>query len=416
MKTLTVIGGGAAGFFCAVNAARLNPELKVVLLEKTTKLLSKVKVSGGGRCNVTHKCDTVSQLIGNYPRGASFLKKAFHQFAVADTITWFEERGVTLKVEKDGRMFPTTDNSETIMRALLDDAAKYGVEIMLNTEVLEVLKNNTDDSNSKLAPFTILLNKDRKISSHFICMATGGMQKPEAWSWIQKLGHQLDPTVPSLFTFNIKGSKLPELMGLSTESAVVKIIGTKHKLEGPILITHWGLSGPVVLKLSAWGALDLAAMNYDFKIAVNWAPEWNEQTVLEQLRYIRFEKASLKVYNHNPFEFPQRLWEFLLQTAGIKAEIRWADLPAKEQNALAKIITGQEFQVLGKTTFKEEFVTAGGINLEGVNANTMESKTTQGLYFAGEVLNIDGVTGGFNFQNAWTTGWIAASSISKAIS
>ena len=416
MKTLTVIGGGAAGFFCAVNAAKLNPGMKVLLLEKTTKLLSKVKVSGGGRCNVTHKCDTVSQLVANYPRGASFLKKAFHQFAVAETITWFEERGVALKVEKDGRMFPTTDNSETIMRALLDDAAKYGVEIMLNIEVLEVLKNEADPLNPKQFPFTLLLNKDRKLQTHFICMATGGMHKPEGWSWVEKLGHQLDPTVPSLFTFNIKGSGIQELMGVSTENAVVKIIGTKHKLEGPILITHWGLSGPVVLKLSAWGALDLAAMNYDFKISVNWAPECNEQTALEQLRYIRFEKASLKVYNHNPFTIPQRLWEFLLKSVGVKSETRWADLPAKEQNALAKLITSQEFQVLGKTTFKEEFVTAGGINLEGVNANTMESKTTAGLYFAGEVLNVDGVTGGFNFQNAWTTGWIAATSIAQAIS
>jgi len=412
-KTLVVIGGGAAGFFCAVNAARLHNDLRVVILEKTGKLLSKVKVSGGGRCNVTHDCQSVSELVGHYPRGASFLKKAFLHFSVKDTITWFEERGVELKIEKDGRMFPVTDNSETIMRCLLDDAARYGVEIMLNTELENVeLKSNSAESQSQTS-FILTLSRERTIEADFICLASGGVQKLEKLDWLKNLGHDIHPTYPSLFTFNIKGSGIQELMGVSLDSAVVKIMGTKHKLQGPALITHWGLSGPVVLKLSAWGALDLAELGYDFKIGVNWIPEYNEQKVLDMLRVVRFEKASQKINNRNPFDLPSRLWEYLLVQSGIQPELRWADLPAKSQNLLAKMLCNQEFHVQGKTTFKEEFVTAGGVGLEQINSATMESKIQNNLFFAGEVLNIDGVTGGFNFQNAWTTGWIAASAISQ---
>ncbi|MEN9964422.1 MAG: hypothetical protein RL582_1517, partial [Bacteroidota bacterium] len=361
----------------------------------------------------THACESNSELIAHYPRGASFLKKAFPHFAVKNTIAWFEERGVTLKVERDGRMFPTTDNSETIMRCLLDEAARYGVEIMLNSELENVeYKNHGSDSNQHNV-FTLYLNRDRKIITNYVCLASGGILNHDKLKWLHQFGHTIDPTVPSLFTFNIKGSGVQELMGVSLETAAVKIIGTKHKLQGPILITHWGLSGPVVLKLSAWGALDLAALKYDFKISVNWIPEYNEQTALDVLRVVRFEKASQKMNGKNPFDLPTRLWEYLLAQSGVHSELRWADLPAKEQNLLAKTLCNQEFQVQGKTTFKEEFVTAGGVKLDQVNPATMESKLANGLFFAGEVLNIDGVTGGFNFQNAWTTGWLAAKAISE---
>ena len=413
MKTLVVIGGGAAGFFCAINTARLHSDLRVIIIEKSSKLLSKVKVSGGGRCNVTHACDSNSELIAHYPRGASFLKKAFPHFAVKDTIAWFEERGVTLKVERDGRMFPTTDNSETIMRCLLDEAARYGVEIMLNSELENVEYKNTGSDSNPHNVFTLSLNRDRKITAHYLSLASGGILNHDKLKWLHQFGHAIDPTVPSLFTFNIKGSGVQELMGVSLEAAAVKIIGTKHKLQGPILITHWGLSGPVVLKLSAWGALDLAALKYDFKISVNWIPEYNEQTALDVLRVVRFEKASQKMNGKNPFDLPTRLWEYLLAQSGVQSELRWADLPAKEQNLLAKTLCNQEFHIQGKTTFKEEFVTAGGVKLDQINPATMESKLVNGLFFAGEVLNIDGVTGGFNFQNAWTTGWLAAKAISE---
>lgn len=412
MRTLVVTGGGAAGFFCAVNAARLDAGLRVVMLEKTGKLLSKVKVSGGGRCNVTHDCQSNSELIGHYPRGASFLKKSFSFFSVKETISWFNERGVELKTEKDGRMFPVTDNSETIMRCLLDEAARYGVEIMLNTELESVEKIRLTKQGNNHDMYALVLNRDRKLNADYLCIATGGIQKKEKFNWLCDLGHELDPSFPSLFTFNIKGSGIQELMGVSVERATVKIFGTKHKLQGPILITHWGLSGPVVLKLSAWGALDLAGLGYDCKIGVNWIPEYDEQKALDFLRSVRFEKASQKINTRNPFDLPSRLWEYLLVQSGIATELRWADLPAKSQNLLAKMLCNQEFHVQGKTTFKEEFVTAGGIRLDQINPNTMESKIHKGLFFAGEVLNIDGVTGGFNFQNAWTTGWLAANAVS----
>lgn len=413
MKTLVVIGGGAAGFFCAINAARLHADLRVIIIEKSSKLLTKVKVSGGGRCNVTHACDSNSELISHYPRGASFLKKAFPHFSVKDTITWFEERDVKLKVERDGRMFPITDNSETILRCLLDEAARYRVEIMLNSELenLEVKSIGNVSVHENL--FFLSLNRDRAITTNYVCLASGGILNHDKLKWLQNLRHAIDSTVPSLFTFNIKGSGVQELMGVSLESASVKIIGTKHKLQGPILITHWGLSGPVVLKLSAWGALDLAAFNYDFKISVNWIPAFNEQTALDVLRVVRFDKASQKINAKNPFELPSRLWEYILAQSGVESELRWADLPAKDQNLLAKILCNQEFHIQGKTTFKEEFVTAGGVKLDEINPVTMESKLVDGLFFAGEVLNIDGVTGGFNFQNAWTTGWLAAKAISE---
>ena len=404
-KKLVVIGGGAAGFFCAVNAARLNPELQVVLLEKSSKLLSKVKVSGGGRCNVTHACYSMADMIKKYPRGSSFLKKAFHHFFTTDTIAWFNERGVELKTEDDGRMFPVSNSSQTIIDCLLNEANKYKVEIMMNTTVHSI---------SKTTEGWELLLSNKNLTADHICIASGGYAKAEQFNWIKDLGHSIEDPVPSLFTFNMPGNNITALMGITVENVAVKIMGTKLQETGPLLITHWGLSGPAVLKLSAWGARELATRNYSFNILVNWLPAYNEITLKEKMQQVRFDIATQKIINRNPFGIPARLWEYFLQCSGIAAEIRWADLPAKEQNKLVKILCAQEFAVKGKTTFKEEFVTAGGIKLNEIDVNTMQSKILPGLFFAGEVIDVDGITGGYNFQNAWTSGWIAAKGIVRS--
>jgi predicted Rossmann fold flavoprotein len=402
-KKLIVIGGGAAGFFCAVNAARLNPGLQVTLVEKSNKLLSKVKVSGGGRCNVTHACFDIADMSKRYPRGGNFVKKAFHQFFTTDTIQWFEERGVKLKAEKDGRMFPITDSSQTIIDCLLKEADKYGVRIELKKEVTQI--------GSASGSFTIHFKDALSINADYLCIACGGFPKSSQFSWITASGHTIEEPVPSLFTFNMPGHPVTKLMGVSVESARVRIVGTKLEEQGPLLITHWGLSGPVILKLSAWGARDLAALQWNFRIMVNWLPEYNEQQFAEQLKILRFEKAGQFIENKNSFGLPQRLWEFLLEYSGIKNGIRWADLPGTLQNKLVKNVCSCELDIKGKTTFKEEFVTAGGIRLNEIDANTMMSKKLPGLYFAGEIMDVDGITGGFNFQHAWTSGYIAAKAI-----
>ena len=400
---LIVVGGGAAGFFCAINAARLSPTLEVVIVEKTSKLLSKVRVSGGGRCNVTHACFSIAEMIKKYPRGASFLKKAFHHFFTTDTIAWFKDRGVELKTESDGRMFPSSNSSQTIVDCLMQEANRYGVEILMNKEVKAVNKVNDG--------FELLFSNDTSQVANFLCIASGGYPKSTQFEWLHQIGHTIESPVPSLFTFNMPGNPINALMGISVERAQVKIMGSKLAEEGPLLITHWGMSGPAILKLSAWGARELAAKNWQFGIIVNWLPAYNEQTLKDKFQLIRFDIAAQKISNRNPFLLPQRLWEYLLQQSGVNENSRWADLPAKEQNKLIKNICAQEFSVNGKTTFKEEFVTSGGIALEEVEHASMQSKIAPGLFFAGEVLNVDGVTGGFNFQNAWTTGWIAANAI-----
>ncbi|MBP6430230.1 MAG: NAD(P)/FAD-dependent oxidoreductase [Ferruginibacter sp.] len=402
-KTLIVIGGGAAGFFCAVNAAMQKPLLKVIILEKTGKLLSKVKISGGGRCNVTHACFTNSELVKKYPRGDKFLKKTFEQFTTTDTIEWFKKRGVELKAEDDGRMFPVTNSSQTIIDCLIKEANKFGVEVIMNADVKTITKTN--DS------FLLQLANEKKFEANYLCMATGGYPKDIQFSWMLTTGHSIANPVPSLFTFNLVDDTIKALMGVVVEDALVKIAQTKLQQQGPVLITHWGLSGPAILKLSAWAARELALSNWQFTIVVNWLPQYNENTLLQKFQLLRFELAAQKMTNKNPFGLPNRFWEYLLNTAGIKSDCRWADLPAKEQNKLVKNICTHEYAVKGKTTFKEEFVTAGGIQLNEINANTMESKIVPNLFFAGEVINVDGITGGFNFQNAWTTGWIAAKEI-----
>lgn len=398
-KRLIVIGGGAAGFFCAVNAARMHEGMEVIVVEKTGKLLSKVKVSGGGRCNVTHACFEIPEMVKRYPRGQNFLKKTFHQFFTTDTIAWFEQRGVKLKTEEDGRMFPVTDSSQTIIECLLREANTYGVQVRMNREVQELKR--ADDK------WQVIFTSGEVLDADAVCIACGGYPKITQFRWLLDLGHTAEEPVPSLFTFNLPGHAIRQLMGVSTD-ARVKIAGSKLVESGPVLITHWGLSGPAVLRLSAWGAKELAVGKYDFNIIVNWLPEYNEQTARDALRASRAEAAQKKMHAHHPFNLPQRLWQFLCEDAGISNTMRWADLPAANQNKLINNLTTHAFHVQGKTTFKEEFVTAGGIKLSEIDPNTMQSRKHPGLFFAGEIMDVDGITGGFNFQHAWTSGYIAA--------
>jgi predicted Rossmann fold flavoprotein len=402
-KKLIVIGGGAAGFFCAVNAARMNPELQVELLEKTNKLLSKVRVSGGGRCNVTHALFDVTEMSKRYPRGQNFVKKTFHQFFTTDTINWFNERGVELKTEKDGRMFPSTDSSETIINTLMNEANSYDVDIKLNAEVKGL--------QFRQGTFYLELSNNTQETADYICIACGGYPKLSMFQWLQNVGHTISEPVPSLFTFNIPSHPITQLMGVSIEKVKVKIEGTKLLEEGPVLITHWGLSGPAILRLSAWGARELAQKNYAFTIHVNWFPEYNEQSLKEIFQNHRKNLAGKKVVNQVMGQLPARLWQFLVQEAGIPPDMRFADLPSKLENLLIKNLVDYTLVVKGKTTFKEEFVTSGGVALPEVDPQTMMSKKVPHLYFAGEILDVDGITGGFNFQHAWTSGWIAAKSI-----
>jgi hypothetical protein len=418
-KHLVVIGGGAAGFFCAVNAASMNPALKVMIVEKSNKLLSKIKVSGGGRCNVTHACFDIDEMSNQYPRGKNFVKKTFHQFFTTDTIKWFEERGVKLKTEPDGRMFPVTDSSQTVIDCFMREAERFNVKILLNTEVRSLKYETGKFHIETSAPIPVGF---RHQISDFVCIATGGYPKSVMFEWLKKLGHTIEEPVPSLFTFNLPGHPITRLTGISIGHVKIKtslpsgkVQNTRPKLEeaGPLLITHWGLSGPAVLRLSAWGAKGLAISNWQFSIVINWLPGFNEQTVREKFQRYRFDLALQKVVNKNPFGLPARLWEFLAVESGVKDEMRWADLPSAAQNRFIKNLIAYECEVKGKTTFKEEFVTAGGIKLNEVDANTMMSKKVSNLFFAGEVLNVDGITGGFNFQHAWTSGFIAAKSIAR---
>ena len=405
-KKLIVIGGGAAGFFCAVNAARMKPDLEVIVIEKSNKLLSKVKVSGGGRCNTTNACFEIPELAKKYPRGQQFLKKAFHYFNTTDTIQWFADRKVELVAEADGRMFPATNDSQTIINCLLNEADKYGVKVFMQTEIKVIEKKENQ--------FVLFSANGKEFLADDLCIACGGFPKAVMFDWLVKLGHTIELPVPSLFTFNMPGNKISDLMGLSVPMATVKIMGTKLVEQGPLLITHWGMSGPVILKLSAWGARILADKSYQFTIMVNWLSNDTEQGLRESWHNLRNELAAQKMANKNPFGLPNRLWNYLLNLSEIKEETRWADLPSKEQNKLIKNLTAGEFAVNGKTTFKEEFVTCGGIKLNEIDPNTMQSKKVDHLFFAGEIMDIDGVTGGFNFQNAWTSGWIAANAISKS--
>src|ERR1700676_2266907 len=397
-KTLVVAGGGAAGFFCAVTAARLSPGLKVILVEKSGKLLSKVKVSGGGRCNVTHACFSIPEMTGKYPRGSNFVKKTFHQFFTTDTIQWFEERGVRLKTEEDGRMFPQSNSSQSVIDCLLQEANQYHVEIRLHHEIKSV------DYIKEPSSFTIHFKNDLKLHADFICLACGGYPKSSMFDWIMQSGHSIEDPVPSLFTFYMPGNSVNSLMGISVPDVQVKISGESLKERGPLLVTHWGMSGPAILKLSAWGARILKEKNYRFEIRVNWLGDRSDQSLRDEMQMIRESSGGRRIRQKNSWGWLQRFWEWLLRQIGIH-DMHWADLPATQQNKLIQLLTNQSFPVDGKTTFKEEFVTAGGVRLAEINHHTMESRLRPGLFFAGEVMDVDAVTGGFNFQHAWTSGF-----------
>jgi predicted Rossmann fold flavoprotein len=379
--------------------------LRVLIVEKSNKLLSKVKISGGGRCNVTHSCFEIPELVKKYPRGQNFLKKAFHHFSPGDTIEWFSQRGVQLKTEPDGRMFPVTDDSQTVIDCLLREANRLQVEILLGFDVKQVEVN--------AAGFILNAADGRSLSADKLCIACGGYPKKEQFAWLLQSGHTIESPLPSLFTFNIPNNPVTQLMGISVPAATVKIAGTKLTETAPLLITHWGLSGPAILRLSAWGARELAEKNYHFTAIVNWIAV-NEQQLRDQWDDHRRQMAAQKMNARNPLGLPQRLWSYLLIVSGINEETKWAELPAALQNNLIRNLTAQSLEVKGKTTFKEEFVTCGGISLKEIDVNTMQSRLVPNLYFAGEIMDVDGITGGFNFQHAWTSGYIAAKAIAAA--
>lgn len=401
MKTIVIIGGGAAGYFCAVNAARRLGTAQVMILEKSGKTLSKVKVSGGGRCNVTHEQFNILELLKNYPRGKNFLKKELFQFGPAETMKWFEARGVELKTEKDGRVFPVSNKSQSIIDCLKKEAKSYGVVVRLHSAVENIRPES--------GKWRLKLQGDAEpVMADYICVACGGFPKMQQFDWLTNLGHQITPPVPSLFTFNLGKHPITALMGVSIDHATIRVNGTKLAASGPLLITHWGLSGPAVLRLSAWGAQELAANQYQFTIQVNWLGTQREQALRENWNDIREQQGGLAMGDKNPFQLPKRLWAYLLDSSEITHEMIWSRLPGKLQNKLIQRLVADTYSVSGKTTFKEEFVTCGGVDLAAVNPLTMESRLHPGLYFAGEVLNIDGITGGFNFQHAWASGWVAA--------
>ena len=401
--TNVIIGGGAAGFFGAIACAAADPDNQVILLEKARQILAKVRISGGGRCNVTHACFDPSALVQYYPRGNKALRGPFTRFQPKDTIQWFEERGVILKTENDGRMFPITDSSETIINCLVKEAQKYHVD--LRTE------NGVQSIKSTKPGFSIHLTNGSEIQCDHILMATGSTSK--AFSWLQELGHKIEPLVPSLFTFNIPDCPLEELAGISVAKVRTHIQGTDLEQVGPILITHWGFSGPAILKLSAWGARILHDMDYKADLRINWLPDLSLSDLQQKLLATKLESAAKLVTTESPFEFPRNLWKKFVQMAGISPEQRWAMISKLEMQRLIEILNNSSFHMEGKSTYKDEFVTCGGVNLSEVNFKTMESRLCPGLYFAGEVLDIDGVTGGFNFQNAWTTSWIAGNAMAQ---
>ncbi|RIW15691.1 NAD(P)/FAD-dependent oxidoreductase [Algoriphagus lacus] len=399
---VAVIGGGAAGFFAAIQAS--GPEREVTLFEKTPKLLSKVKVSGGGRCNVTHQPMEISKLIKNYPRGEKFLKKVFHHFSIQDTFEWFESRGVSLKIESDGRVFPVSDSSETIMDCLQREAEKSGVKILVSTGIKEL--------NPTASGYELITEKG-VFRADAVVISTGGHPKSEGYFFLKSLNHNIVDPIPSLFTFNTPEEPIRDLMGISVPEGLVKIEGTKLNYRGPILITHWGISGPAVLKLSAFGAEWLHEHQYQAKAIVNWNAALGENDYIDQLTNYGKVHPNRKVHSHPLFNIPSRLWEHFCERSGIVDGNVYGNLPKKLLNRLVQNLFCYILQVKGKTTFKEEFVTAGGISLDEVDPETMQSKFHPKLYFAGEVLNIDGITGGFNFQAAWSTGFLAGKSIKE---
>ncbi len=398
---VAVIGGGAAGFFSAISAKENYPNAEIVIFEKSNRVLGKVKVSGGGRCNVTHACESISELCKAYPRGGKFLKKAFHEFNNKHAMEWFEKRGVLLFVQEDGCVFPKSQDSQSIIDCFLNQVTRLKIQVKTDFEVISISQN----SERFVLSFFDETQKNETFDK--VIVTTGGSPKREGLNWLEKLNHNIEYPVPSLFSFQISNNPITELMGVVANDVSIRIQGTKIKTEGDLLITHWGLSGPAILKLSSFGARALFEMKYDAKIQVNWAKEENCDVVLKHLMDIVEEHPNKIISNTRPFDLPSRLWLFLLVKCEINSEKKWNEIGKKGLNKLMNILCNDEYELKGKTKFRDEYVTCGGISLKSVNVSTMESKHCKNLYFAGEVMDIDGITGGFNFQCAWTTGFIA---------
>ncbi|MFA0963701.1 NAD(P)/FAD-dependent oxidoreductase [Roseivirga sp. BDSF3-8] len=403
---VAVIGGGAAGFFGALTIAAHRPGVRVMIFEKTGKVLSKVRVSGGGRCNVTHDCFQPGKLATFYPRGGRMLKKLFGRFSASDTVQWFKERGVELKTEADGRIFPVSDSSQTIIDLFMREASRLGVEIRTRCVVTEIAPDDEGFS---------LTTSEGMMRANKVLVSAGGHSKESAYDWLKNLGHEIIPPVPSLFTFNVPREGLNDLAGIALPDARVKVEGSKWEYTGPLLITHWGFSGPAVLKTSAWAARDFFEKKYAFNIHVSWNASAGEEAVRALIHTYLSDHGTRKIHKYPLMDLPQRLWTRLCERAEIEPNRTWAELPKKNRNKLVEELVRSHYTVAGKTTFKEEFVTAGGVALTSVNAKTMESKHINGMYFSGEILDVDGVTGGFNFQAAWSTAFIAGKAISTSI-
>lgn len=398
LMKIAIIGGGAAGFMAAITAQSNSPDADVILFEKSNKVLSKVKISGGGRCNVTHACFSISELSKHYPRGGTFLKKSFTYFYTQDTVKWFEERGVALKIENDNRMFPITDNSQTIIDCLMKECHNLNVKIKCQSPVTKISLQSEK--------IELEINKE-KVPVDKLIIATGGSPKLKGLKWLIDLGYEIEKPVPSLFTFNMPNENIKSLMGVVAQNTSIHVQGSKMKQNGPLLITHWGMSGPAILKTSAWCSRFLANREYEFNIKINWA-NLKENEFKEIIKEHKNSKRA--IINKNPFNLPNRLWIYLLEKIKIDTNLLWNQLDKKHSNRLLNVLFNDSYSVNGKTTFKDEFVTCGGISLNQINPYTLESKLHKGIYFCGEVLDIDGLTGGFNFQSAWTTGFLAGKS------
>jgi predicted Rossmann fold flavoprotein len=403
---VVIAGGGAAGFFAALACAEANPRASVQIFERSPEVLAKVRVSGGGRCNVTHACFEPEELVKNYPRGGRELLGPFHRFQPRDTVAWFEERGVTIKTEEDGRMFPVSDSSETIIHCLLSEANRLNVKVRKGCGIAEILK--------KTDAFNVWLTEDGMIECDRLLLATGGSRGLKGHGLAEALGHTLEPPVPSLFTFHIEDERLRGLAGISVPNARAKVNGTPLEESGPLLITHWGLSGPCILRTSAWGARVLAEKDYKFHLQIQWLGDHDHKRVANEIQEARKKYSRKHVALWCPMGLPQRLWERLVAHAGINDDLTWATLSKQAADLLARELCACEFKVTGKSMYKEEFVTCGGVKLKEVDFRTMESRICPGLHLAGEVLDIDAITGGFNFQAAWTTGWLAGNAMAVA--
>ena len=399
--TIAIIGGGAAGFFAAIAAKENHSNAQVTILEKSRKLLSKVKVSGGGRCNVTNGCTAIKQLSTAYPRGEKKLKKAFRTFSTKDTMEWFESRGVPLMIQEDNCVFPVSQDSQSIIDCFLNGARRLGIKIETGIGVKAI-----EQVGGQLKLEFIKEEFEARTFDKVI-VATGGSPKRSGLDWLEKLGHKIEEPVPSLFTFNMPDEPIKELMGIVVEKAITSIQGTKLRGDGPLLITHWGMSGPAILKLSAFGARILSEKGYDFKVQVNWVNQINNDLVMNGLKNIVADHGNKILSNYRPYLLPERLWHFLVEKCDLPLNKKWNELGKKGLNKVTNILTNDNYSVKGKTTFKEEFVTCGGVSLESIDFNTMQSRVCKNLYFAGEVMDVDAITGGYNFQSAWTTGFIA---------